>query len=64
MSSTINSSINKVLFSDSYAISPSPNALLKDTKNGALNKFGSHLFNRQNLIESIAHDLTDKYNML
>ena len=50
MSSTINSSINKVLFSDSYAISPSPNALLKDTKNGALNKFGSHLFNRQNLI--------------
>ncbi|CAF1483719.1 unnamed protein product, partial [Rotaria sordida] len=52
-----------VLFPDKYVIPTLPNALLKDIQDGALNKFGPHYSNRQILIESIANDLIDKYNM-
>ncbi|CAM4816259.1 unnamed protein product [Rotaria magnacalcarata] len=51
------------LFPDKYVIPPLPNALLKDIQNGALNKFGPHYSNRQILIEAVANDLIDKYNM-
>ena len=53
-----------VLFPDKYVIPPLPNTLLKDIQNGAVNKFGPHYSNRQILIESIANDLIDTYNML
>ncbi|CAF3517735.1 unnamed protein product [Rotaria socialis] len=52
------------LFPDKYVMPPLPNALLKDIQNGALNKFGPHYSNRQILIEAVAYDLIDKYNML
>ena len=53
-----------VLFPDKYVILPLSNALLKDIQDGALNKFGPHYSNRQILIESIANDLINNYNML
>ena len=53
-----------LLLPDKYVIPPLPNALLKDIQDGALNKFGPHYSNRQILIESIANDLIDNYNML
>ncbi|CAF1671068.1 unnamed protein product, partial [Rotaria magnacalcarata] len=51
------------LFPDKYVMPPLPNTLRKDIQNGALNKFDPHYSNRQILIEAVANDLIDKYNM-
>lgn len=52
------------LFSRGYVIPPLPQALIKDVEQGILHKFGPHCSNRQILIEAVAFDLIDKYNLL
>ena len=52
------------LFSRGYVIPSLPQALIKDVEQGILHKFGPHCSNRQILIEAVAFDLIDKYNLL
>ena len=51
-------------FPDEYKLPPLPDALIKDIENGNLEKFGPHCANRQILIDAIAYDLIEKYNLL
>ncbi|CAF3813633.1 unnamed protein product [Rotaria sp. Silwood1] len=51
-------------FPDNYKIPPLPNALIKDIENGIVEKFGPHCANRQILIDAVAYDLIEKYNLL
>ena len=53
-----------ITFPDDYKIPVLPNALIKDIKDGKLQKFGPHCANRQIMIDAIAYDLIDKYNLL
>ncbi|CAF4060894.1 unnamed protein product [Rotaria sp. Silwood2] len=50
-------------FPDDYKIPLLPSALIKDIEDGILQKFGPHCANRQILIDAIAYDLIDKYNL-
>jgi len=51
-------------FPDEYIIPTLPNALLHDIETCALHKFAPHHGNRQILIDTIYHDLIEKYNLL
>ena len=61
--SRVSTDIN-IPFPDDYIIPTLPNGLIKDIEEGTLAKFGPHCSNRQILIDVIAHDLIDKYNLL
>lgn len=52
------------LFPDKYVVPPMPDSLLKDVADGQLQKFGPHYTNRQVLIDAIAHDLIDQFQLL
>lgn len=47
-----------------YTIPSLPSALTKDIEKGKLDKFGPHCSNRQILIDAIAHDLIDNFDLL
>jgi len=53
-----------VIFPQEYIIPTLPNSLLGDIEAGKLSTFGPHHTNRQVLIDTIAHDLISKYNIL
>lgn len=61
--STIDNKGNAV-FPDKYIIPQMPTSLLKDIDDGQLHKFGSHYTNRQILIDTITHDLIDRFQLL
>ena len=56
--------VGDIPFPEDYKIPVLPNALIKDVENGIMNKFGPHCSNRRILIDAIAYDLLDKYNLL
>jgi hypothetical protein len=51
-------------FPNDYVIPTLPNVLLNDIAKGDLKNFGPHCANRQILIDAIAYDLIDKFNLL
>ena len=51
-------------FSDIYQIPLLPIALIKDVQDGILDKFRPHCSNRQILIDTVAYDLIENYNLL
>lgn len=51
-------------FPDQYVIPTLPNALLEDIEAGATHKFAPHHTNRQILIDTIAYDLINNFNLL
>ena len=51
-------------FPDQYVIPTLPNSLLEDIEAGTIHKFAPHHTNRQVLIDTIAYDLINKYNLL
>ncbi|CAF4144780.1 unnamed protein product, partial [Rotaria sordida] len=60
--SSTKSEIN-LTFPDQYIIPTLPNALLEDIEAGAIHKFAPHHTNRQVLIDTIAHDLINNFNI-
>lgn len=53
-----------ICFPDEYTIPSLPRNLMKDIEEGNLSKLGPHFANRQILIDTITHDLINKYNLL
>ncbi|CAF0965685.1 unnamed protein product [Didymodactylos carnosus] len=53
-----------LIFPDEYTIPVLPKALVQDIETCLLHKFGPHHTNRQILIDTITHDLIEKYNLL
>ena len=51
-------------FPDIYTIPPLPNELTKDIEAGILRNFGPHFHGRQILIDTVAYDLIQNYNLL
>jgi len=51
-------------FPNDYVIPTLPNALLNDITKGDLKGFAPHCSNRQILIDAIAYDILDKFNLL
>ena len=51
-------------FPDVYQVPLLPNALIKDIQDGILDKFAPHCSHRQVLIDAIAYDLIENYNLL
>lgn len=51
-------------FPKEYEIPTLPNAVLNDIAKGDLKNFGPHCANRQILIDAVAFDLIDKFNLL
>ncbi|CAF1286535.1 unnamed protein product [Rotaria sordida] len=51
-------------FPDVYEVPTLPKALSKDIEAGNLKSFGPHCQGRQILIDAVAHDLTENYNLL
>ncbi|CAF4010420.1 unnamed protein product, partial [Rotaria sordida] len=60
--SSTKSEIN-LTFPDQYVIPTLPNALLEDIEADAIHKFAPHHANRQVLIDTIAHDLINNFNI-
>ncbi|CAF1096533.1 unnamed protein product, partial [Didymodactylos carnosus] len=52
-----------LIFPDEHTIPVLPKALVQDIETCLLHKFGPHHTNRQILIDTITHDLIEKYNL-
>lgn len=60
---SMNNLSSKLSLPDNYCLPPLPSSLLDDIGKGDLSKFNNHCRNRQILIETIFHDLTERYNL-